>query len=115
MGKGRTGEPREHDSDHVSHAALIAALGMTKGAVSKVLSRLEAKTLAARAYADDSATTQVLALTPAGRALVPRLATLTDENDAHFFGHLNDTRRDALRALLQDLARHHGFDDTPVS
>jgi DNA-binding MarR family transcriptional regulator len=30
---------------------------------------------------------QILSLTARGRALVPRLARLADDNDAHFFGH----------------------------
>lgn len=103
-----------YDGEHSSHAALIAALGMTKGAASKVLSRLEAKALATRAPADDSAKTQLLSLTPAGRALVPRLAALADDNDAQCFGHLDDAQRGQLRALLQDLARHHGLDAVPT-
>ena len=69
-----------------THADLIRALGMTKGAASKIVSRLEAQGLARRQQASDGSRTQVLSLTPRGRALVPRLAALADQNVAggHF-------------------------------
>ena len=38
-----------HDAPESTHAALVAALGMTKGAVSKVVSRLQDKGLVTRA------------------------------------------------------------------
>ncbi|MEC5398914.1 MarR family winged helix-turn-helix transcriptional regulator [Uliginosibacterium sp. H1] len=103
-----------YDGEVTTHAALIDALGMTKGAASKVLTRLEEKGLAQRHYGEDSAKAQVLALTAAGRALVPRLASLADANDAHFFGHLDATERKALVALLQDLVQRHQLKDLPV-
>ena len=52
----------------------MASLGMTKGAVSKVMSRLQDKRLVRRASHAADARAQVLALTRAGRALVPALA-----------------------------------------
>ena len=67
-----------------THAELINALGMTKGAASKVISKLESKSLAERQLAEDSARAQTLRLTKKGNQLVPLLANLADENDAHF-------------------------------
>jgi len=98
-----------HDS---THAALVAALGMTKGAVSKVVSRLQDKHLVTRVAHAADARAQVLALTPAGRALVPLLARDADANDARFFGHLDARERRALMHTLQALARHHGLPAT---
>jgi len=103
-----------YDGEVTSHAALIEALGMTKGAASKVLSRLEEKGLAERRPADDSAKTQVLALTARGRALVPVLAALADANDGHFFGHLDAQGRDFLLALMRDVAARHGLKNPPL-
>ena len=93
-----------------SHAALIEALGMTKGAASKILTRLEAKGLA-----EDRARKQVLVLTPAGKRLVPTLAALADTNEDHFFGHLKAAERKALMVRMQALVDHHGLKTLPVA
>lgn len=98
-----------------SHAALIQALGMTKGAASKVISRLEDKGLALRMQAAGSAREQTLVLTPKGKALVPRLAALADANEAHFFGHMPAKERKALIGTLQALVKHHQFKEVPTA
>ena len=97
------------------HAALIEALGMTKGAASKLISRLEDKGLAQRQLQDGRAREQLLTLTAKGRALVPRLAALADANDAHFFAHLPAVERQALLDALRGLARHHQLKDIPTT
>lgn len=98
-----------------SHAELIQRLGMTKGAASKVASRLEEKGLVERRPASRSRREQVLCLTRKGRALVPRLSALADQNDAHFFGHMQVGQRKALREMLEALVVHHQIHEVPVS
>lgn len=98
-----------------SHAALIQRLGMTKGAASKIISRLEQKGLAQRRPAEIAQRGQVLSLTRTGKTLVPRLATLADQNDAHFFGHLPAEQREALRDILETLVVHHQLQEVPVT
>ena len=98
-----------------THAELIEALGMTKGAVSKVVSRLEEKGLARRELAEGSAREQVLVLTAQGRTLVPRLAALADQNEEHFFGHMSPRDRQALMKPFQALAAHHHLKVLPVA
>ena len=105
----------DSDGDGATHAALVAALGMTKGAVSKVVSRLQDKGHVTRAAHAADARAQVLALTPAGRALVPALAREADANDERFFGHLGERQRRELMRLLQGLVRHHGLQQVPVA
>ena len=72
------------------HADLIEALGMTKGAASKVVTRLEEKGLAQRQFSEGNARDQALTLTRAGRLIptliewdqdVPPLSQLLDEVD----------------------------------
>jgi DNA-binding MarR family transcriptional regulator len=46
----------------VTHAELIDTLGMTKGAASKIISKLESKGLAKRNQAKDSLREQILCL-----------------------------------------------------
>jgi DNA-binding MarR family transcriptional regulator len=103
------------DQGHSSHAALIQALGMTKGAASKVISRLEDKGLAERQLVEGRAREQALVLTPAGKALVPQLARMADANDAHFFGHLSEAKRVQLMALMQDIVKQHGLKTLPTA
>ncbi|HWL62314.1 MAG TPA: MarR family winged helix-turn-helix transcriptional regulator [Steroidobacteraceae bacterium] len=104
-----------YDRPLTTHSALIQALGMTKGAVSKVASRLENKGLVRRQPVPDRPREQALSLTRKGRALVPKLATLADENEAHFFGHLPVSERQQLAKTLQELVARHGFKEVPTA
>jgi DNA-binding MarR family transcriptional regulator len=103
-----------YDNPRTTHADLIQALGMTKGAASKVVTRLEQKHLARRELAEGSARDQVLSLTEAGIALVPRLAARADQNEEHFFGHLSLAEREALTRTFRELVSHHHFTAVPV-
>ena len=104
-----------YDPRQATHAALIQALGMTKGATSKVISRLEAKGLVRRQAAEGSGREQVLVLTRKGADLVPRLAAMADENDAHFFGHLPARQHASLMQTCTALVEHHALKGPPVS
>lgn len=101
--------------DETTHAELIQALCMTKGAASKVVSRLVEKGLAKRQLANGRAREQSLLLTSAGKALVPKLAALADANDDHFFGHLQPEEREALMKTMQALVQHHQLKDIPIA
>ena len=102
------GEERRSSSD------LVALTGMTRGAVSKVLDKLEAKALLARAQSPEDSRVHWLSLTRKGQRLVPKLAELADRNDAHFFGCLNAKEQAELRRLLEKLAGAHGLRGVPV-
>jgi len=97
-----------------SAADLMQALGMTKGAVSKIVTRLQAKGLAARAPDSLDKRVQQLVLTTAGRALVPVLAGLADRNDDHFFGTLSAAQRAALVAIMRQVVHDHQLRQVPV-
>lgn len=96
------------------HAGLIQALGMTKGAASKVVSRLEGRGLVQRVPVEGRAREQAVTLTASGKALVPRLAALADANDDHFFGHLPAVERRALMNAMEALVEHHQLKDIPT-
>lgn len=97
-----------------THPELISALGMTKGAASKVISKLEAKGFAERKLSVGRLREQVLLLTDTGNKLVPKLAALADENDAHFFGHLTELQRQNLMASMKELVLHHQLKQVPT-
>lgn len=93
-----------HDRPPQSPSRLADAMGMTKGAITKLADRLIAKSLVRRKPDPDDARAQTLALTPAGDRLVPRLAALADDNDREFFGPLSANERKALEKILRQLA-----------
>lgn len=94
--------------DGIKPSELAVTLGLTRGAISKLVDRLVAKDLVSvRSDARDSRA-QRLSLKPAGRRLVPRLAALADENDAQAFGHLDQAQRARLLATLKALVEHLG-------
>jgi DNA-binding MarR family transcriptional regulator len=99
---------------HTSAGSIADAIGMTKGALSKIVARLEQKQWIERSVAEEDRRQQGLALTAAGRALVPELARLADENDAEFFGHLSPQTRRELLELLRALVSHHELESLPV-
>lgn len=97
-----------------SPAELIAALGMTKGAISKIVSHLQERGLVERALVSDDRRAQQVVLTTAGTTLVPKLAALADQNDEAFFGHLSRRQRDQLRHVMQDIVRRNQLVTVPV-
>lgn len=97
-----------------SAADLMQALGMTKGAVSKIVTRLQSKGLAARAPSGFDKRAQQLVLTAQGRALVPVLAGLADRNDQRFFGTLSAAQRDALVGIMRQVVQEQQLRQVPV-
>lgn len=95
-------------------SALADALGLTRGAISKLADRLERKSLLERHADKSDGRSHALRLTRPGRALVPRLAALADANDAEFFAALSPDERQALDAALRKLARHHALTHAPI-
>lgn len=93
---------------------LAEALTMTRGAISKIVDKVEAKGwIRSRTHTEDSRV-QLLSLTRAGQRVVPELAEIADGNDERFFGSLNAGERSALRRLLGKLAEHHRIRNVPV-
>jgi DNA-binding MarR family transcriptional regulator len=93
---------------------LAALLGMTRGAITKVLDKLEAKHWVTRTAKAEDQRVQLLALTRASRRILPRLGDIADSNDAHFFECLTAAEQDTLRRLLRKLVEFHGIQDVPT-
>ena len=103
-----------YDVEAIAPSLLAARLGLTRGAISKLADRLVAKGLVTRSADPRDGRAQLLALAPAGRVLVPRLAAIADANDAAFFGALAPEERRRLAALLHRLAEAHELTQAPV-
>lgn len=96
-------------------SGLAQALGLTRGAISKLSDRLEAKALVAREADPKDRRAHRLALSPAGRALVPRLSALADRNDAEFFDHLTPDERGIIERLMKAIVERRGLKTIPLS
>jgi DNA-binding MarR family transcriptional regulator len=102
----------EHDAAVPSD--LAEKLGMTRGAISKLVDRLAAKSLVTRASNGQDRRFQSLALTRQGRALAPDLSALADRNDAEFFGHLEPAERAAIENAMKEIVRRHDLRTVPT-
>lgn len=100
--------------DALAPSALADQMGMTRGAISKLTDRLADKELVTRTVDKEDRRCRVLALTAPGRALVPELSALADQNDAEFFSHLSAADREAVRQVMQDIVRRQGLRAPPV-
>ena len=104
-----------HELASTKPSALADRLGMTRGAISKLADRLETKTLVARTADTTDRRYQALALTEAGRSLVPELSALADRNDAEFFGHLTSGDRADLQRILKNVVHKRGLRTVPIN
>lgn len=103
------------DVDSMPPSQLAERLGMTRGAISKLAERLEAKGLLSRAVDGSDGRRQFLALTPPGRALVPDLAALADLNDEEFFSALDPAVRKTIEMALKEIIRRLGVRAVPLA
>lgn len=103
-----------YDKEEMSPSALADVTGITRGAASKLVERLVGKKLVSRRDRTDDRRYQDIALTVAGRRLVPSLAAIADENDKDFFSLLSGTEHAALVATLKKLVQAHGLHRMPT-
>lgn len=103
------------DGGPTSPGDLAAAMGMTRGAISKLEDRLIDRGLLARVPDAIDRRRHRLLLTEEGRTLVPRLAALADDNDAAFFGALDPGVRATFGEALRMVAAAHGLHHPPLT
>lgn len=103
-----------HQQGTANPSQLADGLGMTRGAISKLVERLCGKGLVERSVSTEDRRYQSVVLTAAGLKLVPILARLADQNDREFFGELEAKQQANLVGLLRDIVQRHGWKETPV-
>ncbi len=91
----------------ITPGELADALDLTRGAVSKIIDKLEAKNWIARSAKPEDGRVQLLSLTRTGSRILPQLAQVADHNDREFFDCLDAGEKAALRRLLGKLAEAH--------
>jgi DNA-binding MarR family transcriptional regulator len=102
------------ERDGVKPSELAAGLGLTRGAISKLVERLATKELLEVCGDARDGRAQVVTLRSAGRRLVPKLAALADENDAEAFGHLDEGQRAQLFSTLKGIVGRLNLQAPPI-
>jgi len=102
------------DATGIQPSQLADEIGLTKGAVSKLVDRLVAKRLVLCRANPRDGRARVLSLSASGRKLVPTLAALADQNDAEVFGRLSRRQRAALRTTLMVLVQQRDLKGAPI-
>jgi DNA-binding MarR family transcriptional regulator len=102
------------DDQETSPGLLAERIGMTRGGVSKLVDRLVSKKLITRRERSDDRRFQSIALTAAGRRLIPQLAAMADQNDEEFFHPLSAGERATLIATMKKLVQAHGLQTLPT-
>ena len=103
-----------YDLQQANPSQLAEKLGMTRGAISKLIDRLCEKNLIYKAFSQHDRRYQHITLTDSGRKLVPTLAKLADENDHAYFGHLTENQKFQLLSTLKQIVQRQKWNQTPV-
>lgn len=104
-----------YGADGTTSPSVIAGLtGMSRGAISKLVTRLLEKGLVARRESADDRRYQDIKLTEKAKGLVPKLSALADKNDELFFAQLPAEERAQLKRTLEKLASIHQLKTMPV-
>jgi DNA-binding MarR family transcriptional regulator len=103
-----------YECDAMVPSTLAERIGMTRGAISKLADRLSAKAMLIRTASEQDGRYQALALTAKGRAIVPKLAALADQNDTEFFGHLPVAERQRIESAMREVVQRHGLKAVPL-
>lgn len=103
-----------YDAGRIAPSQLADEMAMTKGAISKLADRLLEKSLIERRANANDKRAHTLILNQEGRALVPRLAALADENDQEFFGALTTDEHRRLSQLLRQIVKERELTNIPV-
>jgi DNA-binding MarR family transcriptional regulator len=101
--------------EEMAPSGLAERMGMTRGAISKLVERLVGKRLVSREGSSEDRRFQTIALTAAGRRVVPSLAKIADENDVEFFSALSLREREVLVKTLKKLVEANGLSKIPVA
>ncbi len=98
----------------ITSGELADELKLTRGAISKIVEKLETKELLSRSSVQDDARVKKLFLTDNGSDILPQLVKIADENDRRFFDGLSDGEKKVLRSLLHKLAETNRISEVPI-
>ena len=105
---------RELYEGEQTQSILARKLGFTRGALSKLSDRLATKHLVTQRTQSGDRRARPLALTDLGRAMVPTLVELADENELEFFGGLDRNAREVMLSTLRAVVLRSRHRPRPV-
>lgn len=95
-------------------AEVADKIGMTRGAISKVLDKLEQKKWIQRRTLETDTRGQLLFLTRQGSRILPVLKEIADRNDQQFFNCLDRREAATLMQLLRKIAASNEIREIPI-
>lgn len=98
-----------YNEDASNIVELANFIEVDKGAVSRILDKLEANGLAVRQPGKDRRSS-IVRLTKKGEELTPKLAQLAELNEKEFFSCLNENEEKHLKSILKKLLKHAGIE-----
>jgi DNA-binding MarR family transcriptional regulator len=102
------------ERDEATPGKLSKILMMSRGGISKIIDKLEAKGwIECRTDAEDTRV-RPLSLTRSGQRVLPSMAKIADQNDEKFFGCLTSSEKDVFLRLLRKLSDFHRIENVPV-
>lgn len=103
-----------HERGKAAPGELADLVGLTRGAVSKIIDKLEAKDWVQTDAKKEDNRYRLLSLTHAGRRSLPVLARIADRNDSAYFDCLSAKEKTVLRDLLIKLAERNRIHEVPT-
>ena len=103
-----------HERGQTAPGELADSLGLTRGAVSKIVDKLDAKGWIQTEAKEGDSRFRLLSLTRAGQRSLPVLAEIADRNDARYFDCLSAREKSTLRELLVKLTEQNRIHDIPT-
>lgn len=98
-----------------SSTQLCDELSIDKGMISRISDKLEKAHLITRMVDKNDRRLYSIQLTAAGKALIPELVSIADENDAFFFGHLSNKESEHMMHFLKDMVQRFNLNQKPLN
>ncbi len=98
----------------ITSGELTGGSNLTRGAISKIVEKLESKGLVSRASIEGDARVKKLFITGKGVDILPQLVKIADDNDRRFFDGLTDGEQQVLRRLLHKLSEANRISEIPI-
>ena len=102
------------DRPGITPGELAEALALTRGAVSKIIDKLEAKNWITGSTKPEDNRVRQFSLTRQGSRVLPELSEMADRNDRTFFDVLESGEKATLRHLLSRLVELHHIGAVPI-
>jgi DNA-binding MarR family transcriptional regulator len=104
----------EHENGETA-SRLALRLGLSRGYISRLAVRLEAKALIHRNKSDSDRRTLMLTLTDAARLLLPYLAAAADETNARNLAEAGEAAHETIERVMKWIVYRHRFRFVPAA